>query len=95
MRPPAARPISAAPPAAGAQAWSGGEARVRATNGGCSGKRPGLGSKQASCSPPCVSSPVTWPSTVIPLPSGIATNCRMKPLPALMPSSHGCGGVTT
>ena len=69
-------------------------ARGKGGGGGASGKRPGLGSNTCNCSPPTLSSPVTWPSTVTPVPSGMATNCLMVPCPAQMPSSHGCGGVT-
>ncbi|MDH6228686.1 hypothetical protein M2169_005656 [Streptomyces sp. MJP52] len=45
-----------------------------------------------SWTPPQVSSPVTWPSTVAPRPSGTATNWRTVPRPELMPSSQGWSG---
>ena len=48
-----------------------------------------FGSTTVSWIPPLVSRPVTCPSTVTPSPSGAATNWRIIPSPALIPSSHG------
>ncbi len=74
-----------------AQAYTASSHRLR---GGRVGKRPAFGAYTASCIPPTSSFPVTCASTVYPCPSGMATNCRITPAPALIPSSHGWCGTT-
>ena len=45
--------------------------------------------------PPNSALPVSCSSTEKPEPSGMATNCRMRPSPTANPSSHRCPGTTT